>query len=40
MGERLELDEWETDAAAERIEFPETAAKGVSMDLAIVRPAS
>ena len=37
MGERLELDEWSTGRMAERIEFPEAAAAGVAMDLAVVR---
>lgn len=37
MGERLELDEWSTDRLAERVEFPDAAAVGVAMDLAVVR---
>lgn len=37
MGERLELDEWSTDRLAERVKFPEAAAVGVAMDLAVVR---
>lgn len=40
MGERLELDEWSTDRLAERVEFPEAAALGITMDLAVgSRPA-
>ena len=37
MGERLEFDEWSTDRLAERVEFPEAAAIGVGMDLAVVK---
>lgn len=37
MGERLEFDEWSTDRLAERVEFPEAAAVGVGMDLAVVK---
>ena len=37
MEERLELDVWSTDRLAERVEFPEAAALGVAMDLAVVR---
>jgi ERCC4-related helicase len=37
MGERLELDEWSTDRLAERVAFPEAAAVGVAMDLAVVK---
>lgn len=38
MGERLELDEWSTDQLADRVEFPEEAARGATMDLAVYRP--
>src|SRR5438132_9957653 len=37
MGEPLELDEASTDRIAERVSFPEPAARGVAMDLAVVR---
>lgn len=37
MGERLELDEWSTDRLAERVEFPEAAATGIAMNLALFR---
>ena len=37
MSERLELDEWSTDRLAARVEFPDAAAVGVAMDLAVVR---
>jgi ERCC4-related helicase len=40
MGERLELDEWQTDAIANRVPLPLDAAEPLGMDLSVWRPGS